>query len=132
MGADQRGAGISDDGSALPSRDFDLNKARDTAGGIVNGIIGAVKNPVDAGRKLAAAADRMHRELPIFITAREELKGISKTLMEKYDRVFDGSRADIDAWQQRVHLQRLSLMLWQHLHHKQGHRHNSYEYDDIS
>ena len=45
----------------------------------------------------------MHRELPIFITAREELKGISKTLMEKYDRVFDGSRADIDAWQQRVH-----------------------------
>lgn len=96
-------AGISDDGSTLPSRDFDLNKARDTAGGIVNGIIGAVKNPVDAGRKLAAAADRMHRELPIFITAREELKGISKTLMEKYDRVFDGSRADIDAWQQRVH-----------------------------
>ena len=98
-----KAAGISDDGSTLPSRDFDLNKARDTAGGIVNGIVGAVKNPVDAGRKLAAAADRMHRELPIFITAREELKGISKTLMEKYDRVFDGSRADIDAWQQRVH-----------------------------
>lgn len=96
-------AGISDSGAALPQRDFDMNKARDAAGGIVSGVVGALKNPVDAGRKLAAAADRMHRELPIFITAREELKGISRNLMEKYDKVFDGSRADIDAWQQRVH-----------------------------
>lgn len=96
-------AGLSTTSGELDARDFDLNKAREAAGGITNAVLGAVKHPLETGRKLAVAADRLHREVPIFITAREELKGISKELMRKYDQVFDGSRADIDAWQQRVH-----------------------------
>lgn len=96
-------AGLSTTSGELDARDFDLNKAREAAGGITNAVLGAVKHPLETGRKLAVAADRLHREVPIFITAREELKWISKELMRKYDQVFDGSRADIDAWQQRVH-----------------------------
>ena len=30
-----------------------------------------------------------------------------------------------------THLQQLSLMLWQHLHHTPDHTNDSYEYDDI-
>ena len=94
-------AGLRNDDNGAAS-DFALRDAKRMAGGVVQATLSVIKHPVQAGKRLARAMDRLHRDIPILITAREELRGISRRIADGYDRIFDKSQADNDAWQQRI------------------------------
>ena len=84
------------------TRDFDLRQAAAKAGGVARMLVDAGLHPMNTARTIASKVNELHHAMPIFITARQELKDISKGLADKYDKVFDNHQADNDAWGQRI------------------------------
>lgn len=90
-------------------RDISVAQLMTSSGNIASTVIGAsteiIKHPMQASRNLAAIASKVYHELPVLITADEELRDMGRggeKIANSYKKQFQDTRYTHAVWRQRL------------------------------